>query len=289
LDIFKVYDFLDTADTDSLVLNTTFAISGTGDRPDFDGSINFLLNDTVTLTSTLADFYAYDDGTPEFEFGVNGAGTQLAYLFVVEEQSELTDIDIAFTSGDLSEIVLRVWSSIENGEEVVLRQRVSMVDDQNGEFVRYSFPSVFVTDTFYIGYEQKVDGFVFMGLDKANETNDRIFFNGDGIWEQDLVNVSGSLLMRPVFGDSSLVTGVEKPLFTNFITVFPNPAEHRIIVEGEFEELTMYDLMGRPVAILEERNRNGTIIQTSGLSEGIYILKAYNKGSTNIRKILIRH
>ena len=288
LDIFKVFDFLDTTDLESITLNTTFAISGTGDLPDFDGSINFLVNDTVTLVSELADYYAYDDGEAEFEFGVVGAGTKLAYQYFVSEPSELTSIDIGFTSGDLSEIDLTIWSSIDPGQENILVSKTDQVTDNNGEFVRYSIPSTFVSDTFYIGYIQQVDGFVFLGLDKDNETNQRIFFNGEGIWEQDLINISGSLLMRPVFGDSSLVVGIEEREFERSLRIYPNPARDYFQIEGTFDELTLYDITGRPVAILNDRRRQNARIDTAHLRPGMYIARIRKDNLYSNQKILIK-
>jgi len=289
LDIFKVFDFLDTTELTSITLNTTFAISGTGDLPDFDGSINFLVNDTVTLTSKLSDYYAYDDGEAEFEFGVVGAGSQLAHQFYVSEPSELTSIDIAFTSGDLSEINLIVWSNIDPGEEAILTSKIDQVVDDNGQIVRYSMPSVFVSDTFYIGYIQGVDGFVYVGLDKDNENNDKIFFNGEGVWEQDLVNVSGSLMIHPVFGDSSLITGLEEPLLEETIRVYPNPADEAITIEGDFDEGMLYDLTGRLVLTLYPNHRGRTYLNTSNLRPGMYIARIRKNNQSINRKLLIRH
>src|SRR5690606_3599763 len=61
-------------------------------------------------------------------------------------------------------------------------------------------PPLFINDSvFYIGYREPVISGVKVGLDKSNDTGDRIFVLTGGTWQRN-ADVQGSLMIRPVFG-----------------------------------------------------------------------------------------
>ncbi|MDH5367892.1 MAG: hypothetical protein OEW67_12975, partial [Cyclobacteriaceae bacterium] len=57
--------------------------SGDKISPEYDPfkPLDFFINDTITTTYYLKDYYAYDDGTAEKGAGVNSAGNEIAYQF----------------------------------------------------------------------------------------------------------------------------------------------------------------------------------------------------------------
>ena len=56
-------------------------------------------------------------------------------------------------------------------------------------------------DTFYIGFKQFESNFLSVGLDKNNNTSDKIFYKIDNQWEQNDI-IKGSLMIRPIFRNS---------------------------------------------------------------------------------------
>ena len=93
------------ANADSLLLETSYFIrSGdtyfieeiNGNDTTFDFNVDYRINDTVKIVTVLDDYFAYDDGEPDFAAGINQRGGQLAYRFYAEERALLTHIDINF-------------------------------------------------------------------------------------------------------------------------------------------------------------------------------------------------
>jgi hypothetical protein len=71
------------------------------------------------------------------------------------------------------------------------------------------------------------------------------------------------------------------------IKVYPNPTHGRILVKSAavFDRLMLTDLPGKVVLDAVFRNEAETIIDLSGLSPGLYILKVFSGSSFSSAKI----
>ena len=85
--------------------------------------------------------------------------------------------------------------------------------------------------------------------------------NTNGQWVQD-ADVSGSLMIRPVFGKGDIVTGVEGEE-TEF-TVFPNPTAGEFYIRGKFVSLQILNITGQsvPFEIQESGADHHVLMQT---------------------------
>lgn len=83
----------------------------------------------------------------------------------------------------------------------------------------------------------------------------------------------------------SQLTGIhETNELTPLVSVYPNPATERVLVdagEATIDRLELTDLSGRLIA-----RQVGTILDVSALGNGIYFLKVFSKNNFTVKKIL---
>ena len=299
-------------EADSLLLETEFYIV-TGDNflirsfapdgtPVYDSAVNFRVNDTVRTTFELNQTLAYDDGEAESALEINQSGSRVAYRFFTPIEDILTHINVYFPNLDQNgsaRISLLVWKSIQdslgNDQQVLLREpqpvTVTPVGTYNG-FISYELSSpVVVSDTFYIGYEQSSAApFAAIGFDKNTDTSDKIFFNVSGNWTQN-PRLRGSMMMRPRFDPqrAEIITDLPPPLpeeqAAEELTVFPNPSDGVLHIQGTFDQLRILDLLGREVW---HTDRFQADVDLSGQYPGLYIFRFTIDGQTVTRKVILR-
>ena len=292
-------------DADSTVLETQYFIRS-GDNFFIDRiranndtlfieSIDYRINDTVRITTRIDDYFAYDDGEPDFAAGINQAGGKLAYRFVAEERALLTHIDInfPFVQQTGEPIELMVWKEIEvdGREDSVLFQDPFSVrrTDFIGELEAYQLDTpIFVQDTFYIGFSQATNEFLAVGLDKNTDTGDQMFFNVDGNWRSNEF-VRGSFLMRPRF---------DKEIAANFnpgdvgggvarLDIYPNPTSGLIRIQGPLDDLKVFDSYGKQTLFRLEEELDGYVLDLSLNKKGIYLLRVVRNGQTLTKRIIL--
>ena len=294
------------ASADSSILETTYFINS-GDnffieeiRPGIDTvfveAIDYRINDTVRITTPIDDYFAYDDGEPDFAAGINQAGGKLAYRFVLEERALLTHIDInfAFIQQTGEPIEVMVWRDIEvdSREDSVLFQDPFSV--QRPEFIgqlrAYELDTpIYVQDTIYIGFSQATNEFLAVGLDKNMDSGDQMFFNVDGNWRANEF-VRGSFLMRPRF-DKEIAenfTGPGEPGGPISFDVFPNPTSGTIHISGPVDALQVFDSYGKQSAFRLEEEEEGYLLDLSLNKKGIYLLRVVRNGQTLTKRIILK-
>ncbi len=288
--------------SDSLVLETEI-IYNTGDRnliqfvnpvsgdTAFYDNVDYKVNDTLRRTFNIQNYLAYDDGTAEFAAGINQIRGQLAYRYVVPTRDTLTDIDIYFPriapSVDGLPIEIYVWKNLLGITRSLIAKQSYTIQHQEGlnQFTRYTFeiPEI-VKDTIYIGWEQFSDNFVGVGLDKNNDTVDKIFVNVDGAWKE-TVGIEGSLMLRPVFRQArtKVVAAVNSGIPSN-ISIYPNPNNGIFTIDGQFDSVEIFDLTGKkvPFEILP-----GQITIDSNRS-GIYLAKILKNNQSFIERVILK-
>ncbi len=292
------------ANADSLLLETTYFIRS-GDNffieninpgvdTTFAQTVDYRVNDTVRTTTVINDYFAYDDGDPDFAAGINQRGGQLAYAFFAEQQALLTHIDInfPFTQQAGEPIELFVWSELNNSPESILFQdSYSVIRPASiGDLRAYALDTpVFVQDTFYIGFQQATNEFLAVGLDKNNDTGDKLFFNVSGEWRANEF-VSGSLLMRPRF-DKAIAASFVPPGQAGVVApnIYPNPSEGRVFIEGVVNALKVYDSWGSEGAFEVIPSERGVFIDLGKNKKGIYLLKFSKEGKVFTKRIILNN
>jgi len=299
--------FDDQNDTLSLCMETVFYINS-GDTLAFNGKVDYRVNDTTIAKVLLSDQLAYDDGSAEWAAGLSDRGGKIAYRFIVNKPDGLTALKIYFpefgsgTSGQ--NFTLMIWDNLHEGVEgrLLVEQHVVGASEGLNQFVTYDLGRpVAVADTFFVGYEQNVSGFFAVGLDKNTDSGSEIFFNTDGVWEQN-TKLIGSLLIRPVFGFKKAVGLQEESLFKD-LHVYPNPTSGWVRVEGYIDGIDVMDMLGRPSGVNrifsktilygeQTQNDKGKKhildLDLSDLPNGMYFIRVHKEGHARLVKVVLK-
>jgi hypothetical protein len=260
----------------------------------------YRINDTITSTNYLRDFYAYDDGVAEYAAGLIQPGNLLAYQFdMLLSDSVLADtlngIQFYFPSYGVSanQTLTFVIYHDDNGKPGKVWQtyppRVILQKGPN-QFQHLSFiPALLINEPkFYIGWKQPSIGTALVGLDIDNDTGDRIFVNTtNSEWFVNDV-VKGSLMIRPVFGKGNLEeevnVGVTEPVS---FSIYPNPANGNFYVKGAYDQLKIYSITGNEVSFESDRSADVTQIQLHKPASGLYLLRITQGNKVRTHKLVI--
>jgi hypothetical protein len=109
--------------------------------------------------------------------------------------------------------------------------------------------------------------------------------NTNGTWVQNS-DITGSLMIRPVFGSGEIVTGVEEEL--NGINVYPNPSAGEFYVKGEFDQLHITTVTGLPVAFTLSGSESDHKVNLNNPTGGLYILRIQKGERIQTEKIIVR-
>jgi hypothetical protein len=265
-------------------------------------------NDTSRIILNFKDYYAFDDGTPEYGFGIAGpsmAGALLAYKFRVFKSDTLKALDMLFNktrdnfNADLG-FRLCVWKDEggKPGELIFMSSEVFTPGTSSSipAFRRYAINSeedMFVTDTvIYVGLKQETGEFLNLGYDVNRNTLNRTFINVGGDWFNPGGSIiPGSIMIRAVFGSKNAVTGGEDLQETDSdVVLYPNPVSGTLTIRSDetvIDRISIFDVSGRLV-IQQVGIRNN--IDVSGLSPGVYqVLITTDKEQRISRKIVVSH
>jgi hypothetical protein len=241
-------------------------------------------NDTLVYFQVFKNYFAFDDGSSEGGYGINGLGSRnamAAYKFTSFMTDTLRAIRICFNDSYLNANVrtfdLMVWDNnngipgnvIYTTEEVIVEQGESV----NG-FYTYTIPEgVMVDGVFYIGWKQRSETFLDVGLDVNTPNAGKQFFWLNGEWNKS--KITGSIMIRPVVGDPLKVTSLEDTYSgKKMVSIWPNPATDHINIDtGELQftglsYITILDLQGRQMIKVPNTGQ----VDISSLNEGVYIV-----------------
>jgi len=248
-------------------------------------------NDTIFYRQAFNNYYAYDDGTAEAGYSlINSPGGRIAYQFSLLKDDTLRGVLMHWTqmNANVSLKLFKavVYSAISPSENIIYQQlnlKPSYTNYRNG-FYYYPFDIgvPLTAGNFYVGFGQSINDALNLGFDKNTISNDRMFYNTTGTWNQSAI--LGSWMIRPVFGDSSLVTSVE-PIAnaSSGVSIYPNPAIDKIYIKSSNSEkysATLYDASGR--LVFSNDNIDHRVELNSNLVSGFYILEL--KGLTSNRQ-----
>lgn len=257
--------------------------------------INFLWNDTTTHRFLLQDFYAYDDGEAEFGAGLNQPGTQLAYGFdaLIRGRDTLIAVQIHFPPfGDQSNqtLSLKIWDET-NGlpGRVLFQQPITVSRLSQNRFVTYTLAAAIpVSGRFFVGWQQNTSAVIPAGLDKNFDSGSAMFFNVNGSWEQNTL-LYGSLMIRPVFGNSSADVITSNPAYeAKSYRPWPNPSDGTFRISSDAQQIEVLDITGRTVDAVAVPAGDVQEVRILHPSAGLFLVRYFAGGQLRVQRISIR-
>jgi len=218
----------------------------------------------------FSDFYSYDDGDAEYAAGLNLKNSELVLQYETFTQDTLTDIQIYFPENIYStytnQVEILIYENLKNDGKILSSQFIE--PEFNGRFSEHKLSKpIIVSDTFYIGFRQLENSFLPIGLDKNNNTSDKIFYKIDNNWISNDI-VRGSIMMRPVFGKSNYVlTKINSLEQEKRVKVFPNPSSGIYNLSRSIKKARLYDISGKFLKSFRDIKE----IDIKNLKNGVYI------------------
>ncbi len=259
---------------------------------------SFINNDTSYLQVPFYNYLAYDDGTAEKAYGLEGPGLKkFAYEFNLNKGDSLRAVQIHFTqiNKNMSNFLfsLFVWNDIDfnTGEEDTLYQKDFLkpvyVDSING-FATYVLdePVYIEAGRFFVGWQQPEEDNIQIGLDIHNSAKSKMNIFANGNWFTS--SVDAAPMIRPVLGkEVQFINTSVKDIQEETFVVYPNPANELLklrIKSSEFRNMLIevFDLSGKKVVGSVFNAENDTI-DISQLPTGTYIVHLKDNAGTNYR------
>jgi len=242
-------------------------------------------NDTLIYYQVFKNYFAFDDGSSEGGYGINGLGSRnamVAYKFTSFMQDTLRAVNICFNDSYMEankrEFDLVVWDN-DNGVpgNMLYTKQAVMVEQSNviNGFYTYTIPEgVPVNGIFYVGWKQLSESFLNVGYDVNTPNAGKQFYWLNGVWSQS--QVPGTIMIRPVVGSPLVITSIDDIHYKNksSLNIWPNPAKDYININpGELQlyglsYITLTDLNGRQLIKVPFSER----VDISSLRDGMYFL-----------------
>ncbi len=253
------------------------------------------VNDSTSGSQVFSNYYAYDDGSAEQAYGINGTQAMLAYKFTPYEADSVIGVSMSFipTVEDVTDklFLITIWED-DNGKPG------SKIYEDDYFFPRYpdygyghnSFVNYYLQDTvkvpvsgsFYIGWRQLDDAKLCIGLDRNINNKDKIFYsvNGGATWVNTVFDAS--LLIRPIFSTALDATlGIKNtPKIEHYsFEAFPNPTSDNLTIRTthpNYEGAELYNLNGQ---LMRSFDMQEMTVNVSDLLQGIYLLRDKQTGA----------
>ena len=263
-------------------------------------------NDTIRFKQVFSNYYAYDDGTAEAAYGVQGGGARVAYKFSVAQPDSLRSVMFHWSPSvtDVSQNLFRltVWADDGSGKPGAVLYETNALfgespiysSEKNG-FVEYFFKDnitgqdsvrVPVSGTYFVGWTQSDPDVLNVGFDRNIDKSDRIYYNIGSFWTN--TSFAGALMIRPVFISDKDGLLSHKDLEEAEVTfeVYPNPATDYLFVQVEDAWNYNYELLDMSGQLLGSGPATNRI-EVAGLSGGLYLVRLISQdGRTAVRKFL---
>ncbi len=263
----------------------------------FDNGDNFITNDTATSRQFFFNEMAYDDGTAEWAYGLQGLGTKkVAYRYFIPNKDTLAAVKILFSNIDesVSNLLfnLTIWKKIGmNGQKEEVIKTITNLKpeylDSLNNFITFGLSEpIEVQDTIYVGWVQTDERNLQIGYDVNSKKGfENVFISTNNVWSKSNITQSraGSPMIRLILdGERKYATNhlvnAENKQNTSRVNFYPNPANQFInfqIEERRNIEMSVYDMMGR--LVLQQVLKEGPI-DVSHLQNGFYFIHLTSEG-----------
>ena len=250
-------------------------------------------NNTVTYIQKFSNYFAYDDGTAEYGYGLSGEGANNAMLamhFKTYKEETIIGVEMFLNEAiepkeDISKnFYLTIWNEQPNSDKDKIRPGDTLYKklQVNGfgyknEWHTFALdPPLIVPKNYFVGWIQQSSYFANVGFDRNRNAMANTFFNLEGTdvsWEKSIKN--GAIMIRPI------IKTIGNPILVNTkviekINVYPNPATDVLYINlpgdevGKNYKLQICNLAGSIIYFKENIDNS---INISQLQPGIYILK----------------
>lgn len=290
--------FDDPAAVDQTYFDAVYSLGQTsGGIPD-----DYSINDTLLHRQHFYDYYAYDDGSAELAYGINGINAKLAYRFDLLQSDTLRGINMFFAQSGTSvasqQFRLAVWSGNASGPQgnpvyEKFNQTPMYVDSLN-KFKTYPTDPIYLTaGTWYFGFIQNNAVLLNLGLD-VNTPSDpsKKYYNTSGSWVQS--QLPGMWMIRPVFSSQELYSSSPSGVGNGSkFSIYPNPADdyfqvQSTLISSDKSLLEIMDVSGRVVYKMSGITGPFSI---SELADGTYTVRITDmaSGASQIARLVIQH
>jgi hypothetical protein len=245
-------------------------------------------NDTLVYFQKFGNYFAYDDGTAEAGYGVNGLGSKNAMVacrfktFVTDTlRAVMICFNDSYQNANLRSFDLMVWADNDGVPgDLIYSQQEMMVTQGKGNNGFYTYvlnDPVEITGTFYIGWKQRSETFLNAGYDINTLQGDRQFYWLNGNWNNS--QAKGTIMIRSQVGPKITNTSIS-PLRERGkkLRIWPNPASEVITIDAPdmtfpgIPEVIITDLFGHEIM---KEEYTGTM-NISILKPGTYIVVLYS-------------
>jgi len=260
-------------------------------------------NDTVIQTQKFRNYFAYDDGSSEGGYVVQGSGGKLAQKYTLNVQDTLRALRIYFDPvGNLQNFstynfTINVWGDNAGSPgNVIYTNTTTTVKYINAPFkpmfeYQFNTPLLLSPGNYFIGFQQGVASGIPVGFDKNYNSNTNLFFDSGSGWEQS--TIYGSVMMNPIFGKKIIYVGLNENNITNEqLNLFPNPCNTNFNIHNQnFESITIYNCTGQVINTIYKPAEDIININTTNFSNGIYLITCINKQNnfSISKKIIVQH
>jgi hypothetical protein len=248
-------------------------------------------NDTIIYNQVFSNYFAYDDGSSEGGYGINGQGSRnamAAYRFKSYLRDTVRAIRICFNDSYLNSnqraFDLIIWDDNNGLPGNILYSAENVLvepgDKING-FHTYILPDgVMVDGVFYAGWKQRSETFLNAGFDVNTPNRGRQYYWLNGTWLQS--QKEGSIMIRPVVGAPIKTTSSDdvNPVATKNYRMWPNPASGYINFDcsdlslSRSAFISIIDLQGREQMKVPYIER----VDISRMKPGIYMVITSSDG-----------
>jgi hypothetical protein len=248
-------------------------------------------NDTIIYDQVFSNYFAFDDGSAEAGYGINGQGSRnamVAYRFKSYMQDTVRAINICFNdsyeNSNQRAFDLMIWDDNNGLPGNMIYSAENMIvntgDGVNG-LTTYILPDgVKVDGVFYVGWKQRTETFLNAGFDVNTPHNGRQFYWLNGVWLQS--QKEGSIMIRPVVGAPLKTTSSDdkNPVPATSLRIWPNPASDYInlncddLLRSPSAFISIIDIQGRELMKVHYSSR----INISSLKAGLYTVITISDG-----------
>jgi hypothetical protein len=275
----------------------------------YTGASGLRTNDTAQIRQLFFNEIAYDDGSAEMAYGIQGNGIKkVAMKYKIPFQDTLAAIKIMFTNidKDVSNLIfnLNVWSNIVDGNstekiiKTISNQKAHYIDTLNQFYVFGLDTPIIVKDSFYIGWTQTDENNLQIGYDRNSELGlPNTFIYTDNTWKKSNILLTGSPMIRTILDGTrdyrpKNSSGIEESSSINIrldFNLYPNPSTDYVVFEvnkNEKIQFEIFDLNGRMVSKNEFRNTHREDLNQ--YTKGIYLVRFYNDTFSETKKLWVK-
>lgn len=249
-------------------------------------------NDTTSRKTIFADYYAFDDGTAEAGFNfISSAASHVAQRIDLQLPDHVRGFLVYFPEirRNLSGtgLTFKIWANNNGRPGEVLHQQAFRIQHSETPDSLYEVTltrDIPVSESFFYGWTQPANTYINIGFDRNEAASEeRFLWSNVSGWQQDSLT-QGAVMMRPLMSGRAL--GIEDGLPSENITLYPNPTQGDLYINGTYKRLSVYDLLGRQVHQHAYTGKEGPL-NLAHLAGGVYFIRIETSESIITKKIIL--